>query len=194
MEGEREREKKWNRPVRHWARRLLQRGQSASSSMPATPMGNGNVPTNAPPSSNDERPKVFALTTTLIVCHPWPDDGPASGRRRRSSSVRHFFDTGRRQIGPFWPAAADHPTTSGQQVRRKTRWQKKMTIGLVIAIRARSASTTARPDAGSFWAATTTTTVCVCQGAYWPWIEGRLSRQSDRITGRLLRRLGFSRE
>ena len=50
--------------VRRWAHRLLQRGQSAtSSSMPATPMGNGNVPTNAPSSSKEERPKAFGLTT-----------------------------------------------------------------------------------------------------------------------------------
>ena len=105
------------------------------------------------------RDKQLQNLTNILFHKKISTIGPASGRR--SSSVRHFFDTGRRQIGPFWPAAADDPTTSGQQVRRKTRWQKKMTIGLVIAIRARSASTTARPDAGSFWAATTTT-VCVC--------------------------------
>ena len=59
--------------VRRWAHRLLQRAQSVSS-MPATPEGNGNLPTNAP-SSNDERPETFGfgLTTapsSLDLFHP----------------------------------------------------------------------------------------------------------------------------
>ena len=105
--GERERERRngvgrWAGRVRRWAHLLLQRGQSASSSMPATPMGNGNVPTNGPSSSND--------------------DGPASGHR---------------QIGPFWPAAADGPTTSGERPapRQTTAEMDQLaaaTIGLVI--------------------------------------------------------------
>ena len=113
-EGEREEmESEDGRRVRRGAHRLLQsRRQSVYSNMPTTPMGNGNVPTNAPSSSNERRAAKGLCLDDGDTDRPsplpyrWPS---------RSSSVRLVIDTGRRQIGPFRPAAADGPTTSGQR-------------------------------------------------------------------------------